>query len=190
MKIFIKSILFIFLVFTLHNSFAQTLNANWKTDLSSSLDEFIKCSGSNDDSNDCKVYTAKSLNVVYKVNDFYSEDQGRYLYVNEIAELLNNNDKWTLMGKCYDQKVLSEGQTLANSKKATIAVYRNEEGVGMHIALILPGELISSGTWGLQVPNTMSFFTNTPDKSFVGKGLSYAFSKSQIKDIVLYKRNY
>lgn len=177
------------LLMMLNVSFAQNLNDNWKQDLSASLEEFLKCTNTNAGSSECKQFTGNSLSTVYTINDFYSEKLGRSLFVNEISDLLNT-DKWTLLGKAYDQKALSEAQTLSNAKKAVVAVYRDIEGVGLHVAIILPGELVASGSWGFKVPNSASFFTSTPEKSFVSKGLSYAFSKNQIKNIELYSRNY
>ena len=166
-------------------SHAQSLNANWKQDLNLSLEEFVKCAGSSD----CAGYTAKALNTVYKINDFYSQKSGRYMSVNEISSYLRESDKWTNLGKSYDQKILEAAQDYANARKAVIAVYQNAQGIG-HIAVITPGSLQPSGSWGLKVPNAASFLTNDPQKSFIDKALSFAFSKNMMKDVTLYGRNY
>jgi len=42
----------------------------------------------------------------------------------------------------------------------------------------------------LSVPNVVSFFPSQPNKSFVDKGLSFAFGKNLMKDILIYGRNY
>jgi hypothetical protein len=80
-------------------------------------------------------------------------------------------------------------QEHANAKKAVVAVYMNAAGVG-HVVIITPGQLQSSGSWGLSVPNVVSFFPSQPEKSFVDKGLSFAFGKNLMKDITIYARKY
>ncbi len=169
---------------------AQTLKNGWETKLSNSLNQFLECSNGNAISDNCRTYSGESLNTVYGLDDFYSTSLGRYLYVNEISDMLSSSSKWTLLGKGFDQKALIEAQDFANSKKAVVAIYKNAQGEGLHVALILPGTIINSGTWGYKVPNAASFFTGEPSKSFMNKGLSYAFNKSQIGFVNLYARNY
>jgi hypothetical protein len=188
--ILIKLFSSIAILLIINTTYGQKLNSNWEAELSTSLEKFLECTNNDVNNDACRVFPGKSLNTVYTINDFYSAKLGRYLYVNEIADLLVKSEKWTLLGKAYDQKALTESQNLANAKKAAVAVYKNEEGVGMHVALILPGEIINSGAWGYKVPNSSSFFTGDPEKSFVKKGLSYAFTKSQIVAVDLYGRVY
>ena len=78
---------------------------------------------------------------------------------------------------------------VTDPKKAVVALYMTPSGAG-HVAIILPGELQPSGSWGLNVPNSASFLMMEPQRSYVGKGLSYAFAKTHLKDVVLYARNY
>ena len=177
----------IFFLLLFAPSYGQTLNNNWEQELAASLKQFMKCTNSGGTA--CNNYVGESLTKVYKVNDFYSSKLGRYMMVSEIEKYLAEEGKWTLLGHVYDQKTLTEAQQSANSKKAVVALYTNDEGIG-HISLILPGELHTSGSWGLKVPNSASFFANQPENSYIGKGLSYAFGKNMIKDVVLYVRNY
>ena len=185
-----KLFLSVTLTFSLSISYGQNLAANWQEELSIALEQFLECTTTNSNNDECRKFSGKSLNTLYAISDFYSEELGREYFVNEIAALVNNNKKWTLLGKAYEQEALTKAQAYANSKKAAIAVYRDAAGVGMHVALILPGDLAASGSWGFQVPNSASFFTNNPQKSFLNKSLSYAFAKNQIKDVVLYGREY
>ncbi len=106
----------------------------------------------------------------------------------EISNFLKTSEKWKLLGPSYEQKTLATAQEHANSKKAVVAVYINDAGIG-HVVIITPGQLQPSGSWGLNVPNVVSFFPNQPDKSFVDKGLSFAFGKNLMKDILIYGRN-
>ncbi|MDV3310272.1 MAG: hypothetical protein LOY03_15805 [Cyclobacteriaceae bacterium] len=164
---------------------AQTLNNNWTSDLEAELREFTSC----DDDMDCAEFSGKALQVVYKLNDFYQPQQKRFMHVGEIIAFLQDNKSWTMLGPAYKQDVLNQAQQHANSKKAVIAVYSGTNGVG-HVALILPGDLQASGSWGLNVPNSASFLTVEPAKSYIGKGLSYAFTKNHLKDVVIFARKY
>lgn len=166
----------------------QNLNSNWNSDLKSALQEFLTCKETPGDNNRCSRFIGQSLNTVYKVNDFYSTKLNRYMVVSEIADFLKGSDKWTLLGHAYEQKVLTAAQEHANAKKAVVAVYVNAAGVG-NVVIITPGDLQKSGSWNLDVPNSASFFASQPDKSFVDKGLSFAFGKNLMKDILIYARN-
>jgi hypothetical protein len=170
-------------------SSGQTLNTNWNNDLNKSLQEFMDCKNTGKDNQECVKYVGESLQTVYKVNDFYSPQLGRHMMINEIVEYLGDSKQWTKIGQGYEQAALAEAQSNANAKKAVIAVYMNASGAG-HIALILPGDLQRSGSWGLDVPNSVSFLMMEPQRSYVGKGLSYAFAKNHLKDVVIYARKY
>ncbi len=182
---YLQSGIFTLLLLCTFATHAQSLNGNWKKDLTVSLEEFLKCEGSSE----CAGFTGKALNTLYKINDFYLQKEGRYMTVNEISAFLRDNSKWTNLGKPYDQKILETAQDLANAKKAVVAVYQNAQGIG-HVALIAPGALQPSGSWGLSVPGAVSFLTTDPQKSFVDKSLSFAFSKGMMKDVTIYGRNY
>lgn len=164
---------------------AQSLNSNWNSELTEILRQFTAC----DESIDCAEYSGKSLNSVYKVNDFYSTQLDRYMHGIEIVDFLKSSSKWKMLGHAYQQDVLKEAQQHANGKKAVVALYHDGNG-SSHVALILPGELQASGSWGLQVPNSASFLLTDPARSYVGKGLSYAFAKHHLKDVVIFTRIY
>lgn len=177
----------LFLVCSL--SHGQSLNENWRKDLAASFEQFIQCTNSTGEKYQCSGFIGESIAKVYKTNAFFSDKQSRFLHINEISKSLFENGQWMQIGHAYEQAALDEAQKQANSSKAVIAVYNTASGIG-HIALILPGKLQYSGSWGFNVPNAASFFFNDSEKSFVDKGLSYAFSKNMIKDVVLYSRKY
>jgi hypothetical protein len=170
-------------------SYGQSINTNWKKDLTVSLDEFLKCTAAATDGNRCTNFIGESLNKVYKINDFYSQKSGRYMTGSEIAKFIKDNEQWSLLGHSYEQTTLATAQEYANTKKAVVAVYLNASGNG-HVAVITPGELRASGSWGLNVPNAASFLPTDPQKSFVDKGLSFAFAKNMLKDVMIYGRKY
>lgn len=167
---------------------AQSLNPNWNSELKTSLQEFLSCQNSGD-AKACTRFLGESLQTVYKVNDFYSHKSGRYMGVGEIASFLKTSKQWSQLGHAYEQDILLKAQDQANAKKAVVALYMNEAGIG-HVVAITPGKVQRSGSWGLDVPNAASFFAMQPEKSFVDKGLAFAFSKTMLKDIVIYTRNY
>lgn len=170
-------------------TFAQSLNRNWKKDLETSLEQFVSCTNSAGEKYQCSSFIGESIAKVYKTNAFFSEKLNRFLRITEISKSLVENGQWTQIGHAYEQDALKEAQNQANANKAVIAVYTTTSGVG-HIAIILPGKLQYSGSWGFNVPNAASFLFNDAKKSFVDKSLSYAFTKNMIKDVVLYSRKY
>jgi hypothetical protein len=109
--------------------------------------------------------------------------------VNEVTGFLKQSSAWESLGPAYTQSTLTQAQQMANEKKAVVAVYQNANSVG-HMALIIPGQLEASGSWGLNVPNAASFFLPEPSRSFVNKGLSFAFTKNMLKDVTIYVRKY
>lgn len=166
---------------------AQSLNASWKKELQNALTDFINCKDGGN--KECSSLTGESLKKVYNINDFYSSSQKRYMQASEISSFIKENRNWTVLGPSFDQSVLEAAQQNANNKKAVVAVYQDEKGLG-HVVLIVPGSLTPSGSWGLKVPVAASFFASDPQRSFVEKGLSFAFTKSMMKDVVLYVRKY
>jgi len=171
------------------DAFSQSLNQNWRKDLAESFQQFVECTNSQGEKYQCSSFIGESIAKVYKTNAFFSDKHSRFLHINEITKSVVESGKWNQIGYAYDQKALDQAQAEANQNKAVIAVYLTPSGIG-HIALILPGKLQYSGSWGFNVPNAASFLFNDSEKSFVDKGLSYAFSKNMIKDVVLYARKY
>jgi hypothetical protein len=194
MRLFCRPTLFFALLFVLFaaapQSFTQPTppDPEWKKDVEKMLTEFMSCSSPIDDISPCNVFLVRALNRVYGVRDFEKPGApGGAMTANEIANFVESStDKWTLLGKAGDQKTLNQAQGYTNLKKAVIAVLRgNPHG---HVALIIPGEQTFSGNWQLNVPNSASFFLNKPEKSYVGKGLSFAFSSPA--DVKIYGRNF
>lgn len=167
---------------------AQNLNPNWQKELTASLEQFLSCSAGATEAK-CSDAQGESLNTVYKINDFYSSKTGRHMTVSEVTSFLKQASNWTPLGPAYEQATLKQAQQLANEKKAVVAVYQNAASRG-HVALIIPGDLEPSGSWGLSVPKTASFFLPDPSRSFINKGLSFAFTKNMLKDVTIYVRSY
>jgi|GEM_PF-1517026 len=171
-------------------SYGQSSNSNWKQELTTAVNEFVDCKSTSDETELCVRFFGESLTKVYSINDFYSEVSKRYLKMYEITKFLEGNDQWTELGHAYDPKILAEAQNAANTNRAAVAVYKDSStGLGQHVALIIPGELQHSGSWGMAVPNTASFLSVQPEKSYTNKALSYAFRRDMMKDVFIYVRN-
>ena len=171
-------------------SYGQSINSHWSRTLNNELEQFKTCENiASTGISPCNKFVGGALSTVYNINDFYSKELGRHMLISEISDFLKNSNKWTLLGHAYEQEALNEAQNYANARKAAVAVYISEEGTG-HVSLILPGEMNPSGSWRFKVPNSASFFLSTPEKSYVDKGLSYAFERNLIKEVLLYGRNY
>src|SRR5260370_3831432 len=123
----------------------------------------------------CRAALAQALEHVYGVKDFGSE--AKYLTPAEISNKVAGDPNWTHVGSASDQSALKSAQDGANCGKAVIAVLASD--TGGHVAMILPGTLVRSNGWELDVPNSASFFTPNPSKSFAGKPLSYSFPKAE-----------
>jgi len=89
---------------------------------------------------------------------------------------------WEPIGIATNQDDLDKAQKNANDTKATIAFDPNKTN---HVAIILPGKTSKSGAWGMDVPNSASFFIHKPE-SYINKGLSYSFSSPE--GIILYTK--
>jgi len=184
----IKALLSITIIFYSSITFSQSLNQNWSDDLSQAVEEFKNCKNSgNSNVNPCSKYIGASLKTVYNVNDFYSDELNRYLTGTEIVKFLKSSSTWSEIGPAYTQENLDKAQETANSGKAVLAVYLGEDQLG-HVSIILPGDQTASGSWGLKVPNSASFFMHSPQRSYLNKTLSYAFTRNMIKSIVIYSR--
>jgi hypothetical protein len=158
----------------------------WQKDVDRMLTEFLACQEPIDDISPCNRFLARALKRVYGITDF-DKPNGQFMTANEIAAFVKlNTDKWTDLGSATTQTALTEAAGQANVKKAIIAVLSGEPNG--HVALVLPGQLTASGQWKLNVPNSASFFLKNPQKSYIGKGLSFAFAKPD--GVRLFGRNF
>lgn len=176
-----------------YTSKAVADSPEWEKDVKGMLTEFLSCKDPIDDKSPCNVFLGRALKRVYAINDFDDTTSPiGYLTANKIAlqvEILT--DKWTKLGNASAQNALNEAQGQANLKRPVIAVWRNpDNNKSGHVALILPGSLTQSGSWGLKVPNSASFTLGKPENAYVGGPLSKAFGADKKATLLLYGRNY
>ncbi len=142
--------------------------ADWKGTADKLVSEFSSCSGA-----ECKSYVAKALKAIYGISDFDAANKpGGMLDVNSVANYIKKSSNWKLLGDASSQDILKQAQDAANNNKAVVAMMVSDNGAD-HIAIIAPGSLTACG--GMKYPNSISFFINSPSKSYSGKPLAYSF---------------
>lgn len=141
----------------------------------------------------CNIFIGLAAQDIFNVNDFSDNNSpSGFSSANDIVDRLftDLSDKWTLIGTCVNQDVLTTAQDDANNNLFVIAVWKNPNpgpsGHG-HIAIVLPGKL-ESGWSGKMVPNAANF-SQDPGLNFVCKRLSGAFKIEKIKDVFVFVRN-
>ncbi len=144
--------------------------------------KFISCS--NEYGDKCRNYTSELISSVYGIMNL--KEEGRFMSNSELAIFISEAENWKLLGPAYRHEVLAESQKLANESKPVVAVYRDEYDRLMHVAVVLPGEMKPSGTWGMLVPNSVSLAVYDANHSFINKGLSYAFEKHMLLRVKMY----
>lgn len=162
----------------------------WEAHLKDTIHQLFVCKEAEpvNDRSPCNYLVGHVLRNVFKVDDF-NKNKGFLTADQTISAVYSMKSLWVEIGSAGDQSVLTLSQEKANSGYAVIALY---PAVGVspgHIALVLPGKLLWSGSWGLNVPNSASFFLDQPQKSYVGRGLSLAFSAQKKGDVRLFFRS-
>jgi hypothetical protein len=152
-------------------------NAEQQKYMDAAVQKFASCGLPLDDG--CRATLAQALQEIYGVKDFGSGS--KYMTPAEIGKKVAGDSSWEHIGSGSDQNALNTAQSSANCGKAVIAILSSD--TGGHVALILPGPISPSGSWKLDVPNSASFFTHNPRKSFSGKPLSYSFPSAQNVEI-------
>jgi len=194
MKRTVKLAAFVFLMLGTFTSLA-TINRDddWQSYVSDLLNQFLSCTadmaGPNGKQYPCNKFLVMALDKVYGIKDFY-DAQGKALLANQIIQQMRiTPDTWTRLGTGADQNVLTQAQGYANHKKAVVATLYVPGSVG-HVVLVLPGDLVASGSWGMHVPNSASFFLNKPNKSYVSGPLSKAFSAADKGNVEIWGRSF
>ncbi len=161
---------------------------NWEETLNQTLRDFKACM-SKENKTVCQTYTAKAIKQVYTINDFYQASSKTDMNPFEIQAYITNSSAWTKLGQAFKPEVMSKAQGLCNAGKPVLIILRGEGPADAHVSLVLPGDLQTSGSWGMRVPNVAAFFTHNPENSFVNKSISYAYTKGMLLQLEVYARN-
>lgn len=163
-----------------------SFTGDWKTSLAQMLTDFQSCKSQNKGV-ECKTYAAKAIKAIYGINDFDAAGKpGGMLDVNGVANYIKKSSNWKMLGDASSQDILKQAQDDANSNKAVVAMMVSDNGAD-HISVIVPGSLVKCGKAGLNCPNSVSFFLNNPDKSYISKPLTYSFKT--LDGVKIYARN-
>lgn len=143
--------------------------------------DYFDCKAAESDEQECNHFTAEAICRFYEIDDF--EKNGSYVSYRDIKDMVTlNGGGWEAIGIASRQADLDQAQDYANSGRATIAFDPTKTN---HVAIILPGKPQKSNSWGLDAPNSASFFVHKPD-CYVNKALSYSFKSPE--GIILYAR--
>ncbi|MFT6746563.1 MAG: hypothetical protein ACJAZ2_000904 [Glaciecola sp.] len=147
-------------------------------DLEASKEAFIDCKNTSTESHACKEFVATAFASYYGYKLMNADE---YLPYDEILATISESSDWQELGSASDQNVLNEAQENANQGIGTLAV--NTKGT-KSVAIIIKGELSHSNSLGLDCPNVLVFRPRIFNKSFVGKGINYAWS--DLSDVKIY----
>jgi hypothetical protein len=160
------------------------------------LSEFMKCEAGNrtNDLSPCNTFASRGLEAIYGVKDFKTGKSSHQSANGMWNEVNKPDSQWKKLGAVLDEQNNICAQSIANAGLPVVAL-RQRQGHG-HVALIIPGELKDSGTWGMKTANSASFFLRqTPDEiysksqGYLDKALSSAFTKEDAKDALFFYRD-
>jgi hypothetical protein len=161
-------------------SFESKLVASLNVDdLEESKSEFIECKKNAAEKHSCKEYVAVAFSKYYGYE--LKSDDKLFLPYDEILDFVSKSTDWKEIGSASDQSVLNEAQDNANNGIGTLAL--NTKG-SKTVAIVISGKLSHSNSLGLDCPSVTVFRPRKFEKSFVGKGVNYAWS--DLSDVKLY----
>lgn len=152
--------------------------------IQSVIDEFITCKENAEAAHSCKHYLAHAICGHFGINDFMTDD-GEYLSYDKLAGAIDGNDQWKYLGTASRQVDMDRAQEITNEGGAVLAV--NTDMGKSNVAIVVPGELVKSNSWGLNCLNVAFFFPNKPERSFASKTINYAWLKADGIDFYVRK---
>ena len=162
---------------TPNNNFADAKKAGRDTLATTKLSAQLSCDPTApiNDASPCNRFVSKGLVDLHGVSDFVRGDG--HLTANEIYDYVSQpSSGWKSIGVLADTDNSLCAQFLANRGTPVIAAIKH--AVHGHVALVLPGELKSSTTWGAFAPNSAAFkyFSPNSAQTYVNGRLSQAFT--------------
>lgn len=155
----------------------------------SKLGQFLKCEA-NDPLNDqspCNTFASRGLEAIYGVKDF-KLGETTHQSANQMWDTVNaSGSRWEKLGSVFDEQNNLCAQSMANAGWPVIALLQ-ATGHG-HVALVIPGEPLKSGSWGMLAANSASFFLAKPTSTYLNMPLSSAFSVASAQNASFFYRN-
>ncbi len=138
------------------------------------LKAFQDCKSVSTNRSQCKEFIAKSVCEYYGINDL--KEGGNYVDYDKIPKKLRDLSSWEKIGDFTEDNIQLALEQL-NSFGKPVLVFNNNDSYVHVVALTPNGNTIKSRRWGnISVPSCVSFFpTRAPEKSFISKGINYAF---------------
>ena len=138
------------------------------------LKAFQDCKSVSTNRSQCKEFIAKSVCEYYGINDL--KEGGNYVDYDKIPQKLRDLSSWEKIGDFTEDNIQLALEQL-NSFGKPVLVFNNNDSYVHVVALTPNGNTIKSRKWGnISVPSCVSFFpTRAPEKSFISKGINYAF---------------
>ena len=138
------------------------------------LKAFQDCKSSSTNKAQCKEYIAKAVCEYYGITDL--KEGGNYVDYDKIPQKLEELSTWEKVGDFTEDNIQFALEQV-NSFGKPVLVFNNNDSYVHVVALTPNGNTIKSRKWGnISVPSCVSFFpTRAPEKSFISKGVNYAF---------------
>ena len=139
------------------------------------LEEYNVCSANAESRNGCKNFTARAICEYYGIDDL--KKGGEYVEYHDIFDFVTKDANWKNLGMATEQETLDNAQKMANDGFAVVAI--DTEDKHKLAIIIIEGEQVKSGSWGLNAPMCAAFFPSSGPKPFIHKTLNYAFSSPE-----------
>lgn len=143
-----------------------------KVSLKGGFKDFKACRAVNEKKS-CRTIMAKTICGHFGIQDFARLAKDGWSYTSDLKffEELKSSGKWIDAGKADNKDVLAKSIAAIKEGKASLAI---RDGKSYQQVAILMEGVTKSGKYG-EVPLATVFRSDKPEKSFVGKGLNYAF---------------
>lgn len=150
------------------------------------LGQFTSCDPSDptNDRSPCNTFASRGLEALYGISDF--KLAGVPMSANGIADFVERDSQWVKLGVLLSAENNACAQALANSRYPVIAAKRGANHG--HVAIIIPGSLRNSSSWGMPVASSASFLLDQPLDSYVEGPLSKAFGFQNASSANFYYR--
>ena len=151
------------------------ISAKKRLTIETILEEYNDCSANSESRNDCKNFTARAICEYYGIDDLKID--GEYVEYHAIFDFVTTDATWKNLGLATVQESLDNAQQMANDGFPVVAI--DTEDKHKLAIIIIEGEQVKSGSWGLNAPTCAAFFPASGPEPFIHKTLNYAFSSPE-----------
>ena len=124
-----------------------------------------------------------NIGVNHAFQEITGSDELAGMRANEMYDRMSNSPNFTPVH-------VSEVQGLANRGEIVVAAWKNPSGSSGHVALAVPGEAVSSGTWegeGARSIGGLPLVMDTgSNKRTESSSVNYSFGKSKQPEVVFF----